>query len=143
MDIIHESDATLYLRHDGQRLDIDLLRTILLNHCKDKELETARICLHANTRSTLMSMMIIVLNGFKYPPHRHRHKHESYAIIEGECTLVYYDKTGIQISASTLKKGDLAINNTSHFHALEPRSDVLIFIEHTNGPFEPGQNEFL
>jgi len=143
MKINQTSPSTFYIEHYGHGLDTDWLVSFLLSHCTRSRLDTARICFHQDTESQLMAMMVIVLNGFEYPPHRHTYKAESYAIVRGRCNLKYYSHDGVLIRSSAMKQGDLAFNNTLFYHSLEPLSDMLVFIEHTSGPFRKNGNEFL
>ena len=106
-------------------------------------LKMARICFHKTNESKLMSMLIIIKDRYHYPAHRHSWKDETYIILEGECDFVEYNKYGEETERVSLGKGDYYFNNTRNFHALEPKSDIITFIEHTTGPFDGRELEYI
>ena len=107
------------------------------------DLKMARICFHKTDESKLMSMLIIIKDRFHYPAHKHSWKDESYTILEGECDFVEYNKYGKETERVSLRKADYYFNNTRNFHALEPKSDIICFIEHTTGPFDGRELEYI
>lgn len=102
---------------------------------KDENLDLLRLCLHENKKSKLMSMLIVVLNYYFYPPHRHLWKDESYTIIEGECVYIEYNENGKIIEHVFMHEGDSLLNRNGHFHSFKPLSDKFVFMENTTGPF--------
>ena len=111
--------------------------------CKERELNMCRYCMHKDEQSLLMAMMIVVRNKYLYPPHRHKWKDETYTILEGSCEYIEYEENGKECSRIFLTEGDFIFNRNRRFHALIPSTDVLVFIEHTTGPFDGRENEYL
>lgn len=118
-------------------------KEFLIKYCKEKELNMCRYCMHKNEQSLLMAMMIVVRNKYVYPPHRHSWKDETYTILEGGCQYIEYDKNGNECKRVLLTKGDYIFNRNRAFHAIIPTTDMLVFIEHTTGPFDGRENEYL
>ena len=100
-----------------------------------------RLCTHSSPNDRLHEMLIILERGAYVRPHKHPEKTESTHIIEGLVDVVIFDDVG-QIE-SVFSMGDYASGKTFYyrmavpvFHTLIIRSDVLVFHETTNGPFD-------
>lgn len=86
-------------------------------------------------------MLIVHERGVYVPPHKHPGKTESTHIIEGLVDVVVFNDDG-KIE-SVIRMGDYASGRMFYyrmavplFHTLIIRSDVLVFHETTNGPFD-------
>ena len=106
-------------------------------------LNIARICMHDSLESELMVMLIVIKNGYKYPPHRHAWKDECYTIIEGSCKYIEYSMNGEIINEQILEPGNTFINKNKCYHTLVPNCDKIVFLETTTGPFRAKQLDFL
>ena len=95
----------------------DNIKEFLIKTCKEKELNICRLCMHEDKKSLLMAMMIVVINKYVYPPHRHTWKDETYTILEGDCDYVEYDENGKECGRVSLKKGDFIFNRNRRFYA--------------------------
>ena len=100
-----------------------------------------RLCAHATPEDNLHEMLIVHERNTYVRPHKHPGKIESTHIIEGMVDVVIFDDNG-QI-ASVIGMGDYTSGRAFYyrmaiplFHTLIIRSDVLVFHETTNGPFE-------
>lgn len=121
----------------ADRSDIDLFKQ-LSSHNQRKRI---RLCAHVEPNDLLHEMLIVHERGAYVRPHKHPGKTESAHIIEGVVDLVVFDDDG-QIT-SVIRMGDYASGKTFYyrmaipvFHTLIIRSDVLVFHETTNGPFD-------
>jgi cupin fold WbuC family metalloprotein len=92
-------------------------------------------------------MLIVHERGAYVRPHKHTGKTESAHIIEGLVDVVMFDDSG-RIE-SVIRMGDYASGRIFYyrmaipvFHTLIIRSDVLVFHETTNGPFDRGDAVF-
>lgn len=119
------------------RSDIDLFKN-LSSHNQRKRI---RLCAHVEPNDLLHEMLIVHERGAYVRPHKHPGKTESAHIIEGLVDVVVFDDAG-QIK-SVIRMGDYTSGKTFYyrmatpvFHALIIRSDVLVFHETTNGPFD-------
>ncbi|HTU69721.1 MAG TPA: WbuC family cupin fold metalloprotein [Candidatus Baltobacteraceae bacterium] len=106
----------------------------------------ARICAHENVDSPVHEMLIAHHRSCYVRPHRHPYKAESLLVVEGEATAVFFDDAGgVQ---STLELGAAPAATFSYrtapgiWHGLLIRSDWLLFVEHSSGPFDPQSSEF-
>jgi len=100
-----------------------------------------RLCAHPKPDDGLHEMLIVHERGAYVRPHKHPGKTESTHIIEGLVDVVIFDSIG-QIT-SVVSMGDYASGRTFYyrmatpvFHTLIIRSDVLVFHETINGPFD-------
>jgi len=92
-------------------------------------------------------MLIVHERGAYVRPHKHPGKTESTFIIEGTVdVVVFYDDGSIE---RVMRMGDYASGRTFYnrmaspvFHTLIIRSDVLVFHEVTNGPFNRSDTVF-
>ena len=117
--------------------------SFLENHCFDKELPYARICFHRDTKSSLMSMLVLMLDKHLYPAHRHSWKDESYFIVKGNCNFLEFSSPGNIVRSQFLPEGSFFMNESRTFHTLQPLTSPLAFVEHTVGPFSDNKLEFL
>jgi cupin fold WbuC family metalloprotein len=100
-----------------------------------------RLCTHLNQMDLLHEMIIVHEKTAYVRPHKHLGKSESTHIIVGIVDVVLFDEEG-QIS-QVIRMGDYASGKpffyrmaTPTYHTLIIRSDVLVFHETTNGPFD-------
>ena len=120
----------------------ELKKLALLN-----ESQRARLCTHVDVNDALHEMLIVHQRGAYVRPHKHVGKSESTHIIEGEVDLVLFDDRGeiervIEMGSYESSKPFYYRMNSSVFHMLIVRSDVVIFHETTNGPFVAGASCF-
>lgn len=107
----------------------------------------ARLCAHDTVENSLHEMLVVHGRGAYVPPHKHLGKTESTHIIEGIIDVVLFDEEGR--IADVIHMGDYASGKIFYyrmanplFHTLIIRSDVLVFHETTNGPFDPNDTLF-
>ena len=115
----------------------------LLEAASEDELPLARLCLHPNHESHLMSMLLVVKNFYTYPPHKHDWKDESYTILRGSCLYEEYNHERAVTCRHFLPEKSSFFNSRRTFHTLIPQTDVLAFLEHTVGPFSSQKPIFL
>ncbi len=106
----------------------------------------ARICTHENVDSPVHEMLIAHHRSCYVRPHRHPSKAESLLVVEGNATAVFFDDAGsVQ---STLELAAAPAGTFSYrtapgiWHGLLIRSEWLLFVEHSSGPFDPHSSEF-
>ena len=90
-----------------------------------------------------MTMLVLMLDQYIYPPHRHTWKDETYFIVKGNCNFIEYTPSGDSVRSQFLVEGSFLVNESRSFHTLQPISDLFAFIEHTTGPFLNNKLEFL
>lgn len=119
------------------RSDIDLFKQLSSRNPRKR----VRLCAHSSPDDRLHEMLIVHERSAYVRPHKHPGKTESTHIIEGLVDVVVFDDEG-RIE-SVIRMGDYASGKTFYyrmaipvFHTLIIRSDVLVFHETTNGPFD-------
>ena len=120
-----------------KKSDIDFFKQLSSQNPRKR----VRLCTHTSPDNHLHEMLIIHERGAYVRPHKHPGKTESTHIIEGLVDVVVFDDAG-QIE-TVIRMGDYASGKTFYyrmaipvFHCLIIRSDVLVFHETTNGPFD-------
>jgi len=117
--------------------DIKLLKEKITT-CKNNRI---RICAHQVSADNLHEMLIVITKGSYIRPHKHMNKSESFHIIEGLLDVVIFDDEGkikkiIEMGSPTSGKNFFYRLSDSHFHTLILKSDLVVFHETTNGPFQ-------
>jgi len=143
-----------------QRSDMEFLKQ---KSCSNDR-QRIRLCTHKDVDDKLHEMFIVHGKDAYVRPHKHLHKSESFHVIEGEVDVVLFDDSGN--ITEVIKMGEYSTGRNFYFRIAEPyyhtlliRSDILVFHETTNGPFNysdtvfadwspdqsdmPGQREFI
>lgn len=123
--------------------DIDYLKQQALHNPRQR----IRLCTHSGTDDRLHEMLIVHQRATYVRPHKHPGKTESVHIIEGLVDIVLFNEDG-QVEG-VLSMGDYASGKLFYyrmarpvFHTLLIRSEVLVFHEITNGPFDRSDTVF-
>ena len=119
------------------RSDIDLFKQMSSRNPRKR----IRLCAHSSPDESLHEMLIVHERSAYVRPHKHPGKSESTHIIEGLVDVVMFDDEGRV--EGIIRMGDYASGRSFYyrmavpvFHTLIIRSDVLVFHETTNGPFD-------
>ncbi len=109
--------------------------------------QRARICAHKDVQDKLHEMLIVLARGAYVRPHKHLHKPESFHVIEGTATVIFFDEAGKV--EEIIRIGDFDSGSPFYFRNDDPRfhtqivtSDFLVFHETTNGPFNRADTVF-
>jgi cupin fold WbuC family metalloprotein len=109
-------------------------------------MKRARICLHNSSDDSIHEMLIVLSRGVYIRPHRHLGKSESFQLLEGRATVVFFDDKGNVTAnrelARTSGKPFIYRINTPIFHTQIVHSKYLVFYEVTRGPWLPGETEY-
>ena len=100
-----------------------------------------RFCVHKTPLEDVHEMFIVHPYGAYVRPHLHVNKIESMLVLKGEVDFVVYNDEGtVQkvIQMGELNSGKIFYNSLreSTYHTLLIRSDWLVFLEITKGPFD-------
>lgn len=105
------------------------------------ERKRIRLCTHSDAKDPLHEMLIVHEREAYVRPHRHPGKTESMHVIDGLVDVIVFDEAG-QVQR-IISMGGFSSGRTFYyrmaapvFHTLMIRSDVLVFHETTNGPFD-------
>jgi cupin fold WbuC family metalloprotein len=125
------------------RADIGVLKEASARNARKR----IRLCAHRSPADALHEMLIVHARGTYVRPHKHPGKTESTHIVEGTVDVVVFDDAG-NID-DVIRMGDYGSGRVFYyrmsaplFHTLIIRSDVLVFHEITNGPFDRSQTVF-
>ena len=132
-EVLYSKDALTI----AEKSDIIELKLISKSNIRNR----IRLCTHLNQIDLLHEMIIVHEKNTYVRPHKHIGKSESTHIIEGIVDVVLFDEDGL--IAQVIQMGDYASGKpffyrmaTPFYHTLIIRSDVLVFHETTNGPFD-------
>jgi cupin fold WbuC family metalloprotein len=106
-----------------------------------------RLCAHKSSDDRLHEMFIVHPRGAYVRPHRHRNKSESMLIVQGTVDFLMLDDDGrltdvIQMGEYGSGRTFYYRSDTPIYHTLLITSDVLLFLEITNGPFDRADTIF-
>jgi len=100
----------------------------------------SRVCSHTSNKDKIHEMFIFHKKGAYVRPHRHINKLESFHLISGKATVIFFDNNGKP--TKIIKMGDYKSGKIfyykilkSFFHTVLVEKNVL-FHEVTSGPFE-------
>jgi len=118
--------------------NIDILKAKALKN----ERKRIRLCAHRDVQDALHEMLIVQTKDVYIRPHKHINKSESFHIIEGELIVVIFDDIGRILQVVQMGEylsGLVTYYRLSddYFHTVVPVSDIVVFHEITNGPFNP------
>ena len=117
----------------------------LIRFLKDKARSTparrARLCAHPAPEADQHDMLIVSLHDTYVAPHRHP-KSEGFVVIEGEADLLLFEADGRLARRITMGPASSGLPMfyrmpAGRYHSLAIRSEVLVFVESTRGPFSP------
>lgn len=117
------------------KADLDYLKSFALANPRKR----ARICVHHNVDDDIHEMFIYHPKGTYVPPHKHTKKHESYFLIEGEFTVIFFDEDGIP--NNMIEMGDVTTGKPFFFRMSDPMFRTILFkkdsffLEVKQGPF--------
>jgi cupin fold WbuC family metalloprotein len=106
----------------------------------------ARFCAHPSADCDQHDMLIVSHRDTYIAPHRHFGKSETFTVLEGDVDIILFDETGgvtalITMGAPASGKPFFYRMPPGQFHALSIRSELLVFLESTKGPFRPEDSE--
>jgi cupin fold WbuC family metalloprotein len=138
-EVIYTEDQVVQVKSS----DIQWLK----KQAEDNLRKRARLCTHTNTEDLLHEMFIVHANDTYIRPHKHPSKSESFHVIEGMVDVVLFDENGM--ISGVIRMGEYSSGRTFYYrvsdlfyHTLLIRSDVLVFHEITNGPFDRADTIF-
>jgi len=102
--------------------------------------ERMRICVHTGPEDVLHEMFILHKKGCYVRPHRHNSKAESLMVLEGEVDLFTFDDQGkilevVPLASYGNSKPFFYRMQKPTYHSLLIKSENLVFLETTSGPF--------
>jgi cupin fold WbuC family metalloprotein len=125
------------------KMELDYLKQLAASNPRKR----VRLCSHLSEKDLLHEMIFVQEIGAYVRHHKHLTKCESIHIIEGLVDLVIFNEDGNiddVIRMGDYSSGKIFFFRMSNplFHTLIVRSQVLVFHETTNGPFNLGEATF-
>lgn len=107
----------------------------------------SRLCTHKDVEERLHEMLIIHHKNTYVRPHKHSGRSESFHIIEGTADIMIFDDQGAVsdiISMGDYRSGKIFYYRMPEglYHSMVITSDVIVFHEITNGPFNKADTFF-
>jgi cupin fold WbuC family metalloprotein len=105
-----------------------------------------RVCFHADTSAAQQEMLIVMHRASYVRPHRHSGKVETLMIVEGKADALLFSEDGTVTDRLVMcpagEGGSFFYRMPQGlFHTLIFRSEWLVFVETTIGPFDPEKTE--
>ena len=105
-----------------------------------------RLCFHADPNAVQQEMLIVMNRDTYVRPHRHLRKTEALTIIEGYGDAILFDESGginqvVPMSPASAGGCFFYRMPADIFHTLLFRSEWLVFLETTIGPFDRASTE--
>jgi cupin fold WbuC family metalloprotein len=127
-----------YAPHEFVLADDALIR-FLKDKARSTPVRRARLCAHPAPEADQHDMLIASHRDTYVAPHRHP-KSESFMVIEGEADLLLFEVDGRlarRVTMGPAKSGLPMFYRmpAGRYHSLAIRSEVLVFVESTRGPF--------
>jgi cupin fold WbuC family metalloprotein len=132
---------------DGGFLAVDGSTVALLkDSALASERRRSRLCFHADQSAKQQEMLIVMHRSSYVRPHRHKGKAETLTIVEGSCDAVLFNPSGKVtdvIAMSPAAEGGSFFYRMpdGQFHTLIFKSEWLVFLETTIGPFDRAMTE--
>ena len=113
----------------------------LAEQARENERRRMRLCAHRSSDDALHEMLIVHTPETYVRPHKHLAKSESFHVIEGEADVVLFDEEGRiveLISMGPYPSGACFYYRLAdpYYHGLVIHSELFLFHETTNGPFD-------
>ena len=113
----------------------------LISLAKNTTRGRVRYCSHSSGQESLHEMFIVHPKGAYVRPHKHIDKIESMLVIDGEVDYIMFDNDGnvdnvVKMGNYESKKSFYQTIRKDKFHTLVIKSEWLVFLEITNGPFD-------
>ncbi len=121
----------------------DMKKLIAKAHASPRQ--RSRICVHRGAQDKIQEMLIVLAKGTYVRPHKHPGKTESYHVIDGTADLAIFGDSGRLEEVIPMGKEASGLMfycrvPTEKYHAFLVTSDVFVFHETTNGPFDQDHN---
>ncbi|MBI1252532.1 MAG: cupin fold metalloprotein, WbuC family [Alphaproteobacteria bacterium] len=105
-----------------------------------------RLCAHPDADAVQQEMVIVMHRDSYVQPHRHFGKSETFTVFEGEVDALIFDESGAVIE--TIPMGPFGTSRQFFyrmpervFHSMIFRTDWLVYLETTSGPFDKTASE--
>jgi cupin fold WbuC family metalloprotein len=144
-DLTETGEGIFYSPHPLPLADQRLIE-FLKDAARSTPRRRARFCAHPSADADQHDMLIVSDQDSYIAPHRHLEKSETFIVLEGLVDIILFDEQGrvteiFPMGPPSSGKPFFYRMPPRQFHALSIRSELLVFLESTKGPFRAGDNE--
>lgn len=134
--------------NDGTLVAID---AAFIDELKRKALanprQRCRFCVHTDEGDPLHEMLIVHTRDAYVRPHKHLCRSESFLVLEGCCSIVLFEESGVAREVVNLGSAESGLpfyckSTEKLYHSVLIHSEVLVFLETTQGPFRRDDTVF-
>ena len=141
-----ESDEVIYSIDNNIQLESRSIDN-LIKLASQNSRKRIRLCAHKNPDDQIHEMVIVHPHDAYVRPHLHVNRTESMLILMGEVDYILFDDTGLITSVARMgdfNSGEVFYNSLRQetYHTLLIRSEWLVFLETTKGPFDRSDTVF-
>jgi cupin fold WbuC family metalloprotein len=106
-----------------------------------------RFCIHTDETDLIHEMLIVHTYDAYVRPHKHLRRSESFQVLEGVCSVVLFDESGAVREIMNLGAIGSGLPfyykfTDQLFHTTLIQTDILVFLETTQGPFRRDDTVF-
>lgn len=114
--------------------------SFLKRQASENAVGRARICAHPDAEAEQHDMLIVSNQNTYVAPHRHLSKSESFCVLEGEADILMFDEKGGLTKKFRMGPAGQGLPffyrmPARQYHSLDIKSEFLVFLESTKGPF--------
>jgi cupin fold WbuC family metalloprotein len=144
-DLEAVAEGVYYSIHPLPLLDSSIIE-FLKGVARTSSLGRARFCAHPSPQAEQHDMLIVTHRDSYVTPHRHLTKSETFVVLEGSADLILFDEGGgvhkvVRMGVPTSGLPFFYRMPPGQFHSLAIESELLVFLEHTKGPFSLDDRE--
>ena len=144
-DLTETGEGIFYAAHPLPIVDQRLI-DFLKQAARTTPRRRARFCAHPSADADQHDMLIVSDRDTYIAPHRHLAKSETFIVLEGLVDIVLLDEHGdvtdiVAMGPAASGKPFFYRMPPRQFHTLAIKSELLVFMESTKGPFRAGDNE--
>ena len=141
-----ESEEVIYSVDNQVQIDLPDI-DYLIRLASQNSRKRIRLCVHKNPDAQVHEMFIVHPHDAYVRPHLHVNRTESMLILMGEVDHILFDDTGLITSVARMgdfNSGEVFYNSLRQetYHTLLIRSEWLVFLETTKGPFDTNDTVF-
>ena len=141
-----ESEEVIYSVDNQVQIDLPDI-DYLIRLASQNSRKRIRLCVHKNPDAQVHEMFIVHPHDAYVRPHRHLNRTESTLILKGEVDYIVFDESGLINTVTRMSdlNSDKVFYNSLYqatYHTLLVRSEWLVFLETTNGPFDTNDTAF-
>lgn len=145
-DALREIHPGVFYTDDAFVLADCGLIAFLKQQASSTPLKRARLCAHPSAEADQHDMVIASHRETYVTPHRHMSKSESFMIVEGEADILLFSDDGALTDVIAMSHAGSGLPfyyrmPQGQYHSLRIRSEILVFVEASKGPFRKSDME--